>query len=655
MMIGKRISNRYKILESIGGGGMANVYLAHDIILDRDVAVKILRIDLADESNLIRRFQREAQSATSLVHPNIVGVYDVGEENDLHYIVMEYVEGMDLKQYIHEHYPIPYEKTVDIMLQILSAVKVAHQHQIIHRDLKPQNILIDKQGNVKITDFGIAMALSETSITQTNSLLGSVHYLSPEQARGGMATQKSDIYALGIVLYEMIMGKVPFDGESAVSIAIKHLQTTVPSVKEQNPDIPQSIDNIILRSTAKDPFLRYQSVEEMEKDLRTALDPERKNEAPFVFKEDNEVTKTIPIIPANIMNNIENTKVSESEAAKASSEKPKKKKKNRKKVFWITFIVILLFAALIGVLWYLGKQPTTVEVPNVSNQTESSAISNLEEQGFNVNKTIEKNSDKIEEGKIISTDPKAGEKVEKGSQINLYISVGSKKITLEDYTGKSYDTVKKTLNEQGFRSVSSQEAYSDEQDKGMIISQNPLANQNVVAKDTDITFVVSKGPEPVLLANLSGFTKKAAEDYAKTNQLEISSSEEYSDSVPEGQVISQKPSAGTSMAKGDNISVVISKGEKEKQVKSVSKDFTIPYKKEDSSDDEADDDQPKQEHVQIFIEDKNHTYSSVFRELDITKDTSVTINFDIEEGSKAKYRIVREKETVDEGTVDYPK
>lgn len=653
MMIGKRISNRYKILESIGGGGMANVYLAHDIILDRDVAVKILRIDLADESNLIRRFQREAQSATSLVHPNIVGVYDVGEENDLHYIVMEYVEGMDLKQYIHEHYPIPYEKTVDIMLQILSAVKVAHQHQIIHRDLKPQNILIDKQGNVKITDFGIAMALSETSITQTNSLLGSVHYLSPEQARGGMATQKSDIYALGIVLYEMIMGKVPFDGESAVSIAIKHLQTTVPSVKEQNPDIPQSIDNIILRSTAKDPFLRYQSIEEMEKDLRTALDPERKNEAPFVFKEDNEVTKTIPIIPANIMQNIEDTKVSEPEAAKTPPKKPKKKK-NRKKVFWITFIVILLFAALIGVLWYLGKQPTTVEVPNVSNQTESSAISNLEAQGFNVNKTIEKNSDKIEEGKIISTDPKAGKKVEKGSRINLYISVGSKKITLEDYTGKSYDTVKKTLDEQGFRSVSSQEAYSDEQDKGMIISQNPLANQDVVAKDTDISFVVSKGPEPVLLANLSGFTKKAAEDYAKTNQLEISSSEEYSDSVPEGQVISQKPSAGTSMAKGDNISVVISKGEKEKQVKTVSKDFTIPYKEEDNSDAEADDDQPKQEHVQIFIEDKNHTYSSVFRVLDITKDTSVTINFDIEEGSKAKYRIVREKETVDEGTVDYP-
>lgn len=653
MMIGKRISNRYKILESIGGGGMANVYLAHDIILDRDVAVKILRIDLADESNLIRRFQREAQSATSLVHPNIVGVYDVGEENDLHYIVMEYVEGMDLKQYIHEHYPIPYEKTVDIMLQILSAVKVAHQHQIIHRDLKPQNILIDKQGNVKITDFGIAMALSETSITQTNSLLGSVHYLSPEQARGGMATQKSDIYALGIVLYEMIMGKVPFDGESAVSIAIKHLQTTVPSVKEQNPAIPQSIDNIILRSTAKDPFLRYQSIEEMEKDLRTALDPERKNEAPFVFKEDNEVTKTIPIIPANIMQNIEDTKVSEPEAAKTPPKKPKKKK-NRKKVFWITFILILLFAALIGVLWYLGKQPTTVEVPNVSNQTESSAISNLEAQGFNVNKTIEKNSDKIEEGKIISTDPKAGKKVEKGSRINLYISVGSKKITLEDYTGKSYDTVKKTLDEQGFRSVSSQEAYSDEQDKGMIISQNPLANQDVVAKDTDISFVVSKGPEPVLLANLSGFTKKAAEDYAKTNQLEISSSEEYSDSVLEGQVISQKPSAGTSMAKGDNISVVISKGEKEKQVKTVSKDFTIPYKEEDNSDDEADDDQPKQEHVQIFIEDKNHTYSSVFRELDITKDTSVTINFDIEEGSKAKYRIVREKETVDEGTVDYP-
>lgn len=224
MLIGKRISGRYKIIKMIGGGGMANVYLARDMILDRDVAVKILRLDFADEEEFIRRFQREAQSATSLNHPNIVNIFDVGEEDNIYYIVMEYVDGLTLKQYIQNYYPISVEKVIDIVKQLTSALEHAHYNHIIHRDIKPQNILIDHDGNVKITDFGIAMALSATSITHTNAVLGSVHYLSLNRP-GGMATKKSDIYSLGIVMFELLTGRLPFSGESAVSIALKHLQS----------------------------------------------------------------------------------------------------------------------------------------------------------------------------------------------------------------------------------------------------------------------------------------------------------------------------------------------------------------------------------------------------------------------------------------------
>ncbi|MBC2191738.1 Stk1 family PASTA domain-containing Ser/Thr kinase [Listeria sp. FSL L7-0229] len=655
MMIGKRLSDRYKILHAIGGGGMANVYLAHDIILDRDVAVKILRIDLADESNLIRRFQREAQSATSLVHPNIVSVYDVGEENDLHYIVMEHVDGMDLKQYIHENHPISYDKAVDIMLQIVSAVAIAHQHHIIHRDLKPQNILIDHDGVVKITDFGIAMALSETSITQTNSLLGSVHYLSPEQARGGMATQKSDIYSLGIVLYELLTGKVPFDGESAVSIAIKHLQADIPSARAQNPEIPQSLENIIIKATAKDPFLRYQNAEEMEKDLQTCLNPDRLNEPKYIFPTDDGDTKAIPIIATKeTMKNLDKTIVPEGKVAAAETtpdeQKGKKKKKmsKKKKIAIIVSSVIAIFAIAILLLWLLGKSPDEVAVPDVSGKTEDQAVALLQKEGFVIGKTAEKNSDEVAEGKVINTDPAAGEMKEKGTKINLFVSNGSKKITMENYAGRSYTDTKALLEQQGFKNISSEEAYSSEVGKGMIISQTPAQGTEVVAKSTNVKFVVSKGAEPITLKDLRGYTKTAVEDYASSLGLKVSSKEENSDSVEKGQVISQSPSAGSSVSAGDTIEIVISAGPKEKQVKEVTKTFNIAYTP-------SDEENPQPQKIQIYIQDKNHSMTSSYRELTITQNTSVEITFQIEEGTSAGYKIMSDSKVIDEGTVPYPK
>lgn len=280
----------------IGGGGMANVYLAHDDILGRDVAVKILRLDYSNNEEFIKRFHREAQSVTTLSHPNIVNMYDVGEEDGIYYLVMEYVPGQTLKQYIIEQGMLPIGEALDIMEQLTSAMAHAHHFEIVHRDIKPHNILIRADGVIKVTDFGIATATSATTITHTNSVLGSVHYLSPEQARGGIANKQSDIYSLGIVMFELLTGRQPFSGESAVAIALKHLQSEIPSPKRWNENIPQSVENIILKATAKDPFHRYQSANAMKRDIETALYPERINEQPFYIPEDMEATKAIPII-----------------------------------------------------------------------------------------------------------------------------------------------------------------------------------------------------------------------------------------------------------------------------------------------------------------------------------------------------------------------
>lgn len=307
---------------------MANVYLAEDIILDREVAIKILRFDYANDNEFIRRFRREAQSASSLDHPNIVSIYDLGEEDDIYYIVMEYVEGMTLKEYITANGPLHPKEALNIMEQIVSAIAHAHQNQIVHRDIKPHNILIDHMGNIKVTDFGIATALSSTTITHTNSVLGSVHYLSPEQARGGLATKKSDIYALGIVLFELLTGRIPFDGESAVSIALKHLQAETPSAKRWNPSVPQSVENIILKATAKDPFHRYETAEDMEADIKTAFDADRLNEKRFTIQEDEEMTKAIPIIKDEELAKAAGEK--EAEVTTAQENKTKKNGKRKK-------------------------------------------------------------------------------------------------------------------------------------------------------------------------------------------------------------------------------------------------------------------------------------------------------------------------------------
>ncbi|MGM0156209.1 serine/threonine protein kinase [Enterococcus sp. AZ191] len=580
--LGKKLNGRYQITGNIGSGGMANVFLAHDLILDRDVAVKVLRFDFQNDQTAIRRFQREALAATELVHPNIVSVYDVGEEDDMQYLVMEYVKGMDLKRYIQTHYPVPYETIVNIMQQILSAISLAHSHQIIHRDLKPQNVLIDNEGVVKITDFGIAIALSETSITQTNTMLGSVHYLSPEQARGSMATKQSDIYALGIILYELLTGSVPFDGESAVTIALKHFQDELPSIKALDPAIPQALENVVLKATAKEPADRYKTAEEMSDDLATALSPARANEPkwqPQVMDNETKIltplTEDTPMPESFKSMPLPKEKTEEQPSFPEDEALPDVKTKKRKK-WWIILLVILALLGIGTSIFFASGGRGEVVIPDVSGLSEVSARETLTKAKLvAATKTEEIADDKIEEGDIVKTDPAAGTTVKQNREVTLYVSSGKKKIKLDDYTGMSYDEAKEKLTKLGFSSssIEKEEEFSDEVDSGEIISQTPDKGSEVDPESDTISFKVSKGPETVSLRSYVGepyesaFNSLLAAGFDANN---IGTSYEPSDTVPSGAIISQTPESGEVVPGQTYISFRISQGPDTKTLNDIS-------------------------------------------------------------------------------------
>ncbi|MDM8183297.1 Stk1 family PASTA domain-containing Ser/Thr kinase [Enterococcus cecorum] len=587
--IGKKFNGRYLILGNIGSGGMANVFLARDLILDREVAIKVLRYDFLNDQSAIRRFQREMLASTELVHPNIVTVYDAGQEGETQFLVMEYVKGMDLKRYIQTQYPIPYGRIVDIMQQILSAVALAHQHRIIHRDLKPQNILIDESGTVKITDFGIAVALSETSITQTNSMLGSVHYLSPEQARGSMATNQSDIYAIGIILYEMLTGKVPFDGESAVTIALKHFQEEIPSVRLYDRHVPQSLENVVLKATAKDPIDRYQSAEEMSADLATALDPSRLNEPAWHPANHVEETKVLPNLTEQMptvapVEEIVTKPEKEAEEKPVPSKKKAKdqKPKSKKKLLFLGIAAVLVIGIATIAFSVLGGGKNEISVPDVSNLSESAARSKLQEAGLKAaGQTEEITSDKIPEGKVVKTNPEAKAIVQKGREVVLYISTGGHKIKMKDYTDMEYKEAVEALVKLDFKEskIKKKEEYSDTVEKGKIISQTPEANSEVTPDKTSVKFVVSKGAKPIEISDYVGMTiNEALLDLANNgiNESQVKQTQQESDKEA-GTILSQTPSAGSSVTPSNTIiNFVVSSGPNEVSVP----DFTGMSKSE---------------------------------------------------------------------------
>ncbi|MEC1520902.1 Stk1 family PASTA domain-containing Ser/Thr kinase [Neobacillus niacini] len=651
MLIGKRLSGRYKVLEMIGGGGMANVYLAHDMILDRDVAVKMLRLDFANDEEFIRRFRREAQSATSLAHPSIVSIYDVGEEDDLYFIVMEYVEGQTLKQYIQHNSPLQVEETIDIMKQLTSAISHAHQNHIIHRDIKPQNILVDRFGNVKITDFGIAMALSATSITQTNSVLGSVHYLSPEQARGGMANRKSDIYSLGIVMFELLTGRLPFSGESAVSIALKHLQSETPSVRRWNPNVPQSVENIVLKATAKDSFHRYNSVDEMEDDLRTALDSERINEAKFVIPIDDEATKAIPIITNDRpLQNLDETLVHSdkiSDNVKKDSVNTTKDKKKRKKwpiILISTFLLLLLLGLFTITVLPDLLSPKDVSIPDISGMELDEAIAKLEAAGLKAGEEEEIPDDEIEEGKVIKTSPEAESTVKENTSVKIFVSTGKEKIELEDYVERNYKDVSPLLDELNFKDITITEVF-DESEAGTILNQEPEAGQEIIPDETILILEVSKGPEPIVLRDLTQYSTKGAQEYLDSVGLKFEISEEkFDELVPKGSIISQSPLPNTEMKMGDKVSVVISKGKEEKPPKDVTRDITIEYNPIIPG---------QKQRVLIYIEDMTHSMTEPAEDFEITSTTRIPITLKIPFNGKGGYRVQLDDRVIAQETLNY--
>ena len=638
----------------IGGGGMANVYLAHDDILDRDVAVKMLRLDYSNNEEFIKRFHREAQSVTTLSHPNIVNMYDVGEEDGIYYLVMEYVPGQTLKQYIQQRGLLPVEEAINIMEQLTAAMAHAHHFEIVHRDIKPHNILIRNDGVVKVTDFGIATATSATTITHTNSVLGSVHYLSPEQARGGVANKQSDIYSLGIVMFELLTGRPPFSGESAVSIALKHLQNETPSPKRWNPDIPQSVENIILKATAKDPFHRYQSVNAMKRDIETALYPERINEQPFYIPEDMEATKAIPIIQQEQLlsaNTEETIVLSGKSKEEKQQDKPEKKKKKKKSNRWLKILLTtFLFLVVCGILavtvipgFFIPKE---VKVPDVSGMTYEKAANTLVNKRFELTSSPQViYTDEVEEGKVIKTSPAAGRVVRESTKITIFKSGGKQKKKMPNLIGKDYEKSKDELT--SYKGVVP-DYIESEKPRGEIVLQSPEAGQSIIEEEQEVKVWISKGPKQISLADFSGWTESSVNSYLNEKKLVPEIKREYSNTVDKGLVISQSPKPDTNLKEGAKVTITVSDGQKEKPTKIVKVDnIQIQYQGPATG-------EKTPQKIEIYKEDMQNTMDKPFETRTITESTTVSLDFIIQEGKKGRYKIVRDGTTLIEKEVLYP-
>lgn len=535
IQIGKLFAGRYRILKSIGRGGMADVYLAKDLILDNEeVAIKVLRTNYQTDQIAVARFQREARAMAELNHPNIVSIRDIGEEDGQQFLVMEYVDGSDLKKYIQDHAPLSNNEVVRIMEEVLSAMTLAHQQGIVHRDLKPQNILLTKDGTVKVTDFGIAVAFAETSLTQTNSMLGSVHYLSPEQARGSKATVQSDIYAMGIMLFEMLTGHIPYDGDSAVTIALQHFQKPLPSIIDENKNVPQALENVVIKATAKRLSDRYASTFEMSRDLMTALSYNRSREPKLVF-EDTENTKTLPkvttstSVPSTTEQLLKKQKAAKEDKVATENQATKaktKKKKSRRMFGTLMKIFFAVVIVAIAIFTYLTlTSPSTVSVPDVAGSSLSEAKTTIKSSGLKVGTVHKVSSDTVESGYVIKTSPTAGSSKKEGSSIDIYVSKGSSGFKIKDYTGQDYQTaVKDLVNNYGVSEsqIEIEEVSTSDYDEGVIISQTPSEGETFkVSGDDKITFKVAT-ESTVTMPNLTGYTYSEA--IAALTALGVSSS-----------------------------------------------------------------------------------------------------------------------------------
>ena len=556
---GSKINDRYQIIKTLGEGGMANVYLAHDTILDRSVAVKVLRGDLASDEKFVRRFQREALSASSLSHPNIVEMYDVGEDDGQYYIVMEYVDGKTLKQVLKQRGHLSVSEVVDIMLQVTDGMAHAHDAYIIHRDIKPQNIMMLSNGMIKITDFGVATALNSTQLTQTNSVMGTVHYLPPEQASGKGSTIKSDIYSMGIMMYELLAGFVPYKGDSAVEIALKHLKEPLPSVRKTYPEIPQSIENVIIKATAKNPKNRYKDAREMHEDIKTAMDESRQNEPRYVYpypENDLDETKSF---------DKEVKAIKEKETLKEESKEEiyeEKRKTNITLIVLVSIFTSLVLIVTVGMLMYFKKtEVKNVMIPDVSNKTPVEASNTLTDLGFNVVTDYKyTSSDTIEEGLVVKTSPEIGSKRKTGTDIILFVSSGEGVYLVEDFTGENYLVAKGKIEAQCECNV--------------VVESERISEDKKVKEDTVLRTEPAAGESSKLGSQIKiiipeveykypdftkGYTVSKIEEFAKKHELKLEYKYQETTSVSEGTVLKQSRASGSVVTPGATLVITIAK------------------------------------------------------------------------------------------------
>ena len=569
IQIGKIFAGRYKIIRQIGRGGMADVYLARDLILDgEEVAVKVLRTNYQTDPIAVARFQREAKAMADLDHPNIVRITDIGEEDGQQYLAMEYVAGLDLKRYIKENAPLSNEEAVRLMGQILLAMRLAHTQGIIHRDLKPQNVLLTPDGNAKVSDFGIAVAFAETSLTQTNSMLGSVHYLSPEQARGSKASVQSDIYAMGIIFYEMLTGHIPYDGDSAVTIALQHFQKPLPSIIEENKNVPQALENVVIKATAKKLSDRYKSVAEMYVDLSSCLSYERRNEKKLVFDDASKAdTKTLPkvnVVPKPTPLPTSDARPTVHEDLPVASEdrtapvSPKNKPPRRLRTrYKVLFVALALVLAAFAFLLYMS--PANKTVPDVSGKTVAEARAIIEDQDLQVGDEKEEYSDSVLEGYVIRTNPNAGAQKKENSKVDLVVSKGPSTFDMPDYTGMSRENAEndlKTNYKLSSKLISIEEVETNEVEPGIVIEQSPAAGQKYdLTSNTKVVLKVSKESNSIDLPSYVG----SDYEFAVSNLVEIYGVKEANIErkttshlpagveVLPGQIVSQTPEAQSSI------------------------------------------------------------------------------------------------------------
>ncbi|EIW01044.1 Stk1 family PASTA domain-containing Ser/Thr kinase [Thermoanaerobacter siderophilus] len=546
-MIGRILGNRYEILEKIGEGGMAKVYKAKCHLLNRIVAIKILRPEFAADEDFVKKFRRESQAAASLSHPNIVSIYDVGQEGDIYYIVMEYVKGRTLKKLISENGgPLEVGRAIEIARQVCKALDHAHRNRIIHRDIKPQNILVTDDDVVKVTDFGIARAANGSTITYTGDVVGTAYYFSPEQARGGIVDERTDIYSLGIVLYEMLTGKVPFEGDSPISVALKHIQEDIIPPSKLNDKVPKELDQIVLKATQKDVNLRYQTAADFLKDLDTFL----RNPKELNFKEEEEITKT-RVIPSK--------DVEELKRAAQRKEKEKKRRNVIKRIATVLLILLLLASLAYGTMYVLNNffKVSDMVVPNVVGSSLNQASKILSDHNLKMEISEERYSDKPE-NTILSQDPPQGSVVKAGSTVYVVISKGKQVVVVPNVINKDYLEAKNILENMGLK-ANIIEQYNDQFPKEYVFDQNPRQGVQV-EYNTVIDLYVSKGPQPAIMPNVVNMTLEEATTALENAGLKLGKViyKETTD-VPENIVLEQSVPPNSEVQKGSPIDLIVSK------------------------------------------------------------------------------------------------